>query len=108
MLIGADHFAPLIGVSGPAAGYLVGFAGLVIAIFGVGYAIVALDPRANRGLVVMGALGKASAVAFSSFHALAGHIPQSTYLLSTTDLIWAIAFAMFLRRTRSAAAPAAT
>lgn len=103
MLIGVDQIAAQMGVTGPAASYIVGFAGLVIAIFGVGYALVALDPVGNRPLVVIGALGKASAVLFTSLHALAGHIPPNVYVLGMTDLVWALIFCVFLQKTRKAA-----
>jgi hypothetical protein len=100
LLLSADRFAQDLGVSGPAAGYVVGFAGVVIAVFGVGYGLAALDPLANRPLVVIGALGKASAVALTSWHAAAGHIPNNIYLTMMGDLIWAIVFAVFLQQTR--------
>lgn len=106
MLAGADQAAVRIGVTGPAASYIVGFAGLVIAIFGVGYGLVALNPLRNRDLVVMGALGKAVTVLFTSLHAMAGHIPQNVYLLGMTDLIWALIFCVFLQQTRKAASTA--
>jgi hypothetical protein len=100
MLAAADSIAPRLGVSGPAAGYIVGFAGLIIAIFGVAYAIVAYRPLPNRNIVVVGALGKASTVAFTSWHALAGHIPLSTFQVSLGDLFFALMFAVFVAQTR--------
>ena len=59
MLVAADQVAAQMGVSGPASGYIVGFGGLLIAIFGVAYALVAYRPLPNRNLVAIGALGKA-------------------------------------------------
>src|SRR5262249_42254837 len=103
ILIGADQAAARIGLIGPAAGYAVSFAGLAIAIFGVGYGLAALNPIANRDLIVMGALGKAAFVLFTSLHALAGHIPQQVYLASMGDLVFAAMFCVYLQRTRKAA-----
>jgi hypothetical protein len=103
MLFGADQAAARIGVTGPAAGYIVGFGGLLVAIFGVAYALVAYRPLPNRNLVVIGALGKACAVVLASWHALAGHISQGTYRLAMGDLIFVLIFGVFLAQTRNAA-----
>lgn len=102
MLANADQGAVQIGVSGPAASYMVGFGGLLIAIFGVAYAMVAWRPLPNRNLVVVGALGKASAVALASYHAQLHHIPQNVYLLAMGDLFFALLFCVFLAQTRNA------
>ncbi len=102
MLIGADQAAARIGVFGPGAGYIVGFGGLLIAIFGIAYALVAYRPLANRNLVFVGALGKAATVVFTSWHAAAGHIPQNVSLVAMGDLVFAAIFAIFLAQTRRA------
>jgi hypothetical protein len=103
MLFGADQAAARIGVMGPAAGYVVGFGGLLVAIFGVAYVLVAYRPLPNRNLVFVGALSKACAVVLASWHALAGHIAQSTYQLAMGDLIFVLIFCVFLAQTRNAA-----
>ena len=102
MLIGADAAAAQIGVSGPGAGYSVGFGGLLVAVFGVAYALVAYRPLPNRNLVAIGALGKAGAVVLASWHAMHNHIPQSVYLLAMGDLVFVAIFCIFLAQTRNA------
>lgn len=102
MLIGADQAAVQIGVAGPAAGYMVGFAGLLIAVFGLAYALVAYRPLPNRNLVAVGALSKAGALVLASWHAIHNHIPQSTYLLAMGDLVFLALFCIFLAQTRNA------
>ena len=102
MLAFADAAAGLIGVGGAGAGYVVGLAGLLIACLGGLYGIVAWRPLANRPLVVLGALGKASAVVLASAHAYAGHIAHLVYLLAMGDLPLALMFAVYLARTRGA------
>lgn len=92
-----------LGVSGLGSAYLVGLAGLLIAMFGLAYAVVAWDPPRNRNLVVIGAIGKASAAVLASFHALAHHIPDDVFLLGAGDLVLALLFAVYLRQTRTAA-----
>lgn len=106
MLFGAEQAAAQIGLTGAPASYFVGFGGLMIAIFGVAYALVAYRPLPNRNLVAIGALGKACTVVFSSWHAAQHHIPQNVYLLSMGDLVFALIFAIFLQQTRNA--PGAT
>lgn len=100
LMFGADYFAAVLGVTGSGASYITGFAGLAILLFGVSYVLVALDPLGNRPLVVIGALGKAAAVTFTSWHASQGHVPNDIYLAMMTDLVWALIFAVFLQRTR--------
>lgn len=102
MIFAADQAASRIGVTGPAASYIVSFGGLLIAIFGVAYALVAYKPLPNRNLVAVGALGKAGAVLLTSLHALAGHIPNNVYQLGMSDLIFAGIFCLFLMQTRNA------
>jgi hypothetical protein len=102
MLFGADQAAARIGVSGPAAGYIVGFGGVLVAIFGVAYGLVAYRPLPNRNLVAIGALGKSAAVLLASWHAMQNHIQQSTYLLAMGDLFFVVIFCIFLAQTRSA------
>lgn len=102
MMFAADQAAARIGVTGPAAGYIVAFGGLLVAVFGVAYALVAYRPLPNRNLVAIGAFGKACAVALASWHALAGHISQSTYMLAMGDLVFVLIFCLFLMQTRNA------
>ena len=106
MLFGADMAAAQLGVTGPAASYTVAFGGLLIAVFGVAYALVAYRPLPNRNLVAVGALGKAAAVALASWHAMQNHIPHNTYLLAMGDLVFVVFFCLFLAQTRNA--PGAT
>jgi hypothetical protein len=102
MLAGADQVAAQMGVSGPASGYIVALAGLLIAMFGVAYAMVAWRPLPNRNLVVVGALGKASAALLASLYALGDHIPRNVFMLAMSDLAFALIFCVFLAQTRKA------
>lgn len=74
------------------------FAGLMIAVFGVGYAMVARDPAGNRGIVWIGALGKLGVVALSTMYLLADAFPMRTYALALGDLLFVALFALFLWR----------
>ncbi len=71
MLFGADLAAARIGVSGPAAGYIVGFGGVLVAIFGVAYALVAYRPLPQSQPRRHRRARQSAAVVLASWHALA-------------------------------------
>jgi hypothetical protein len=102
MVFDAGEAAARIGVTGPAASYIVAFGGLLVAIFGLAYGLVAWRPLPNRNLVAIGALGKACAVALASWYALAHAIPPTVYQLALGDLVFALVFCVFLMGTRDA------
>src|SRR5262245_33523445 len=103
MLFAANQAAAQLGLSGAAAPYAVALAGLLIAVFGLAYAIVAWNPLPNRTLVTLGAIGKASAAVLASYHAYLGHIGHGTYVMGVFDLVLALIFVIYLRQTRKAA-----
>jgi predicted acyltransferase len=75
-------------------------AALLIATFGVGYAMVAWAPRDHRGIVVLGIIGKLSLVVMVAMMAARGQVPMSTAALVGGDLLFVLLFAAFLGRTR--------
>lgn len=98
MTAAAGQAAAGLGVSGPGGPYAVAMVGLLIAIFGVGYAMVARDPARNRGIVWVGLLSKIAAPALGAVQYVAGAIPFSTFAIGMVDLAFAFAFALFLWR----------
>lgn len=78
---------------------------LAVIIFGIGYAMVAADPLGNRGIVWLGLLAKISGVVMTYWAVSQGQVPEEPYAVQPlfADLPWAIAFAIFLWRTRAAA-----
>jgi hypothetical protein len=75
-------------------------AGLLIAVFGLGYILAARNPTAHRGIILLGAIGKSAMPFISGLHFLRGEIPASALALSFVDLLFVILFVIFLVRTR--------
>lgn len=73
-------------------------AGLLIAVFGIGYAFVAARPAANRDLVRLGIIGKLAFVALVTVVWLAGDVPTRAALLVSGDLVFAALFWLVLTR----------
>ena len=86
--------AAQLGVLGPGAPYAVTMVGMMIAVFGVGYAIVARDPARNRAIVWLGVVGKLGAAGLAAAQYAQTLIPQSTFVLGIGDLVFALLFAL--------------
>jgi len=74
----------------------------LIATFGWAYARVAQDPRRFRPFIELGAIGKLLAVAATTGPWLAGEIGWQLPFVVGGDLVFALLFIDFLRRTRPA------
>lgn len=79
-------------------------AALLISVFGVGYAMVARDPVANRPIVWLGLLGKAPLPMMVWLQVRAGKASMSAFQLTLGDLVFSILFLVFLLRTKKAGA----
>ncbi len=95
---GPTRAAEQLGVTGPGGPYAIFMVGMMIAVFGVGYAMVARNPAGNRGIVWIGMIGKIGAAALAAMQYVAAIIPLSTFLLGMGDLVFAALFALFLWR----------
>lgn len=74
--------------------------GWMIAVFGLGYAMVAISPLANRGIAFLGVVGKAAMPVFAYPLYASGVIPFESYALTLGDLVFVVLFAWFLLSTR--------
>jgi hypothetical protein len=76
------------------------FAGWLIFVFGVGYAMVAREPAANRGIVWIGMIGKFGAVAIALWRLFSqgGYVAAQAVALPLLDLLFVALFAAFLWR----------
>ncbi|MES2035015.1 MAG: hypothetical protein V4466_12635 [Pseudomonadota bacterium] len=74
--------------------------GLLIAVFGVGYAMIAVNPVANRPIAWLGVFGKTPLILLVWLQVRAGHAPPSSLGLPAVDLVFAALFLAFLLRTR--------
>ncbi len=66
--------------------------GFVILLFGVVYAWIALQPRIDRRLVLVGAAGKLGFFALTAAYAVAGQVPMSMAVNAAPDLVFASIF----------------
>jgi hypothetical protein len=98
MLAASEQAAAGLNISGAGGPFAVAMAGLLIGVFGVGYAMVAAAPAKNRSIVWIGVIGKLGAAALGAIQFNAGLIPFSTFLLGMGDLVFVVLFALFLWR----------
>ena len=73
-----------------------------IALFGIGYWMVASAPEQNRGIVQLGLLGKVLAIAVVVGHYIAGNVSLPLALVVSGDIVFAVLFARYLVGTREA------
>ena len=74
--------------------------GFIIALFGGVYAWLALQPRINRALLLVGGLGKLGFFALTLVYALAGDVPAGMALNALPDLVFAVIFLGWARTPR--------
>jgi hypothetical protein len=74
-----------------------------ILLFGVGYWLVGRDPEHNRGILVLGVLGKTAFGLFWIAQFVAWRATALLALGATGDLVFAALFLRWLRRTRASA-----
>lgn len=79
--------------------------GMVVGVYGIGYAIAAFDPVRHWPIVLVGLLGKLLGPIGFLWYALAGTLPwRGGWLNVTNDLIWWVPFALILRHAWSGTA----
>lgn len=72
----------------------------VVLMFGIGYLLVSMNTRENRGIVWLGILGKITLLAFVT-HAVASDEATIVWMLiAVGDFLWSLLFAWFLYETR--------
>jgi hypothetical protein len=79
---------------------LFNFAGMVIGLFGYAYVRVAMDPVYFRPLIHVTAIGKLLAFTSAALPWLAGIVSSRLPMLLSADVIFAILFFDYLRRTK--------
>ncbi len=84
--------------------------GMIVGVYGVGYAVASRDPLTHWPIVLVGLLGKILGPIGFLDAALRGHLPWAWgATILTNDLIWWIPFALILRaawlRTSAAEGP---
>lgn len=79
---------------------------MFVILFGYGYWLVAREPNANQGIILLGVIGKVLVFGLFMAYAFAGRIQFAVALPTSIDALFAILFIEFLIRHR--ASPAAT
>lgn len=101
--LGVYVFLPLaLGASSPwlpmeVPRYFAAQLGFIIALFAGVYAWLAMQPEINRGLVVVGGLGKLGFFTLTVVYALLGDVPASMALNALPDLAFAAIFLWWAR-----------
>ncbi|MGN6596230.1 hypothetical protein [Sphingopyxis terrae] len=90
-------------LAGPATSLEARIVGLLVACFGIAYAIVATDPLRLRAVLWAGVVGKAGIVALMAPGVVAGTLPAATGAILAGDAIFTLAFLVLLLRPRVAA-----
>lgn len=78
---------------------LVQIMGLLICVFGIGYAMVASGSPAARQLVTLGLIGKAGVCLLVVWHLAGTPLPTSMLYAAAGDFLFTIAFVFFLAQT---------
>lgn len=75
--------------------------GMLVAVMGVGYLMVAADALANRNVLLLGFLTKLLGSAMSGYYLAVGRLPLKFFpVLFISDIIWLVPFAMILMHLR--------
>ena len=98
MLIAWPTAAALLGLTTPRSVYT-DLVGAIVAMFGWVYWRIAEDPVGCRSYVLLGIVGKLTFVAVIYANWALGRAPAALAVLVTADLVFAILFARWLRRT---------
>ena len=89
----------LLGLEKPHLNLPVQLVGILVALFGVGYWLVAVNPVENRNLLMLGFWSKALGSLFGVYYVLAGKLPLIFLaLLLVSDIAYLPPFAIVLRR----------
>ncbi len=102
LVFGRGAVGPALGL-GPLSGadlVVSNLAGLLVALLGAAYALIAREPERLRPLIALAAAGKVLAFACVAIPWLQGQVPASLPALAAGDLVYAALFAHYLWSTR--------
>lgn len=89
----------LLGMEKPAVNLPVQLVGVLVALFGVGYWLVASNPIENRNILMLGFWSKALGSGLGIYYVVAGKLPPFFLaILLVSDLGYLPPFAVILRR----------
>lgn len=102
MLLAPEAMLASLGQPVPEDVLMTRLASLLIVVLGIGYAMVARDPVANRPILWLGAMGKAPIPLLVWQSGGAAALSSSAFLLSLGDLAFAVLFLTYLATHRRA------
>jgi len=101
-LIWPTAWFELSGMEPPTYPFLWQCIGMIVGVYGVGYACAARDPIRHWPIILVGLLGKVLGPIGFMDAALRGDLPwQAGWLIISNDLIWWIPFTVILIRARA-------
>lgn len=102
LLTASSQVSAQLGLGAATAGSVVlsNLSGALVAVFGYAYARVALDPLRYRAYAELGAIGKLTVLPAAGVPWALGYIGWELPLLASGDLVFALLFIDWLRRTR--------
>ena len=93
-----DHVFALTGMVQPLYPMIWQSVGMIVGVYGVGYAIAALDPDGHWPIVLVGFLGKLFGPIGFVYHYALGNFPAAFWWITLfNDLIWIVPFYLILR-----------
>jgi len=103
MLLATEAMLASLGQPVPDDLLMTRLASLLIVVLGIGYAMVARDPVANRPILWLGVIGKAPIPLLVWLSGGAAALSSSAFILSLGDLAFATLFLLYLLTHRRAA-----
>ncbi len=103
MLLAPDAMLASLGQPVPDDLLMTRLASLLIVVLGIGYAMVARDPVANRPILWLGVIGKAPIPLLVWLSGGAAALSSSAFILSLGDLAFATLFLLYLLTHRRGA-----
>jgi len=99
VIVAPNAIFEIAGMPGPTYPAIWQCVGMIVGVYGVGYAIAATDPVRHWPIVLVGLLGKILGPVGFVGAASGGELPWSFgATILTNDLVWWIPFAIMLRR----------
>lgn len=99
MLVFYHEGYALLGIEKPSLVLPIQLVGVLVGLFGVGYWMVARDPAANRGVLLLGFWSKALGSVLGIYYVARGQLPPVfLVLLFFADIVYLLPFAIILRR----------
>lgn len=90
------HTFPLVGMKIPESPVWFIFSCMCVALFGLGYFMVSRNLETNKGIVVMGTIGKIMVFILFLACTITGEISPLLMINASADLLFAVLFAEFL------------